>query len=280
MNKFDELYGIVYKIENKVNGKVYVGQTIYSFSTRYKGGKWWKYTNNRHLKSSAKKYGENNFDISILEHSKSLEELNALESKYAIEFNSYHPHGYNLNECGNNKKQNEESILLRSRKVWLNDPNGKDVEIHNIRKFCRDNGLDNRCLSRVLSGKFNSHKGWSLKGNKDKFHKNNKRYIIYSLDGRKHEITGLATFCRLNNLDYTQMRDMINKRTKQSQGYALNKDNFKDKKQWDSFKLKHGDDTLEIKNVKEDCPKMGLHPKYIYELLNGRIPHYKGWKVI
>lgn len=32
-----EVYGIIYMIKNKVNNKVYIGQSIHSFKRRYKG---------------------------------------------------------------------------------------------------------------------------------------------------------------------------------------------------------------------------------------------------
>ena len=41
--------GIIYKITNKINGKSYIGQTIHSFYQRYKGAKWYKYTQNEIL---------------------------------------------------------------------------------------------------------------------------------------------------------------------------------------------------------------------------------------
>lgn len=33
------VYGVIYKITNKINDKVYIGQTIDGFKVRYDGGK-------------------------------------------------------------------------------------------------------------------------------------------------------------------------------------------------------------------------------------------------
>ena len=30
-----EVYGVIYKVTNKVNNKVYIGQTVHSFNDRY-----------------------------------------------------------------------------------------------------------------------------------------------------------------------------------------------------------------------------------------------------
>ena len=52
-----EIYGIIYKIENKINGKVYIGQTSQKggFDRRYKNNLL-DYTSNEHLKYSLEKY--------------------------------------------------------------------------------------------------------------------------------------------------------------------------------------------------------------------------------
>lgn len=42
----------------------------------------------------------------------------------------------------------------------LLSPSGEVVDIFNIRKFCRENGLNQGAISRVMSGKWISHKGW------------------------------------------------------------------------------------------------------------------------
>lgn len=46
--------------------------------------------------------------------------------------------------------------------IKLKSPTGDLVEIFNISKFCRENSLHNGCVYHLLSGKYQSHKGWSL----------------------------------------------------------------------------------------------------------------------
>ena len=46
----------VYKIQNTINDKCYIGISKLRFTLRY-GGKWWKNTHNSHLKNSVAKYG-------------------------------------------------------------------------------------------------------------------------------------------------------------------------------------------------------------------------------
>lgn len=95
---------VIYKITNKINNKCYIGQSIFNFNKRYKGGQWWKYTHNVILKNSIDKHGLENFEFEILEDVvKDINELNRLESFYADKFNSYRPNGYNIRGCGDNK---------------------------------------------------------------------------------------------------------------------------------------------------------------------------------
>jgi group I intron endonuclease len=44
--------------------------------------------------------------------------------------------------------------------IIVTDPNGVEYSVQGIRPFCREHGLDRRCLQRVLQGKAKQHKGW------------------------------------------------------------------------------------------------------------------------
>lgn len=92
-----EVYGVIYKITNKVNGKVYIGQTKNGFKSRY-GGNLYKNTKNIYLKRSIEKYGIDNFEIcEIIDVAFSREELNLKESMWIARNNSTdNKYGYNL----------------------------------------------------------------------------------------------------------------------------------------------------------------------------------------
>lgn len=95
-------YGFVYMIRNKINGKVYIGQTTRtSFGGRYSSGKWWTQTHNEHLKKSANKYGFENFEVKILLDCFSKQELDEQEKNFILAFNSLDPQkGYNKTVFG------------------------------------------------------------------------------------------------------------------------------------------------------------------------------------
>lgn len=92
----------IYKIENKVNGKVYIGQSV-NIDSRWKGHIASLRNNhhkNDHLQKSWNKYGEDNFDFSVLcECTK--EELDDKEIYYINYYKATDAeHGYNLRDGG------------------------------------------------------------------------------------------------------------------------------------------------------------------------------------
>lgn len=96
-----EVYGVIYVIENKVNGKKYVGQTVQGIKKR-----WSQHiTSSRSKPSGAvhhaiRKYGEENFTIKKVDHSHSQSELDVKESLWIKKTKSMAPNGYNLTEGG------------------------------------------------------------------------------------------------------------------------------------------------------------------------------------
>ena len=103
-------YGVIYAIENKVNGKIYVGQTTKSFNERY-GGDIEKNTHNKHLQNSIKKYGIENFTIDkCICECDTKESLDEAEKFYIDFFDSANPeHGYNKTLGGEGGTPNEET---------------------------------------------------------------------------------------------------------------------------------------------------------------------------
>lgn len=104
------MYGVIYKITNTKNNKVYIGQTVRSFRDRYNNNLE-KYTHNEHLQRSIEKYGIEAFEIDEeFAVADTLEELNKLETKHIIEFKSYDPKfGYNKDFGGNSKEKTDET---------------------------------------------------------------------------------------------------------------------------------------------------------------------------
>ena len=90
---------IIYKIENKADGKIYVGQTRRTLAERISEHK----RKNRKLSyiyRAINKYGIDAFDITILEICDTLERLNEREKFWIKELNCKIPIGYNMTDGG------------------------------------------------------------------------------------------------------------------------------------------------------------------------------------
>lgn len=58
-------------------------------------------------------------------------------------------------------KESREKLSKGRAKEWIAlDPDGNEVKIYNMRKFCIENNLSNSAMSSVLSDKIPHHKGW------------------------------------------------------------------------------------------------------------------------
>ena len=92
----------IYKIQNLINGKVYIGQSVHIEK------RWLEHSqkNKRSLISKAiQKYGKENFSFQILEEC-SQEQLNEKENYYIRLYNCVVPNGYNVVEYNASCRQN------------------------------------------------------------------------------------------------------------------------------------------------------------------------------
>jgi group I intron endonuclease len=99
--------GYIYKITNKVDGKIYIGQTIQILEYR-----WRKHrnvgSNCCYLKRAFNKYGTDNFEFKLICICFD-EDLDKYEIQYMEKYNSMVPNGYNLRKGGNSGKHHEET---------------------------------------------------------------------------------------------------------------------------------------------------------------------------
>lgn len=135
----------IYKIQNLINNKVYIGQSI-DIKTR-----WYKHKcaqDDFYIHKALRKYGINNFSFEILEEC-SQEELNKKEKYYIQFYNSLIPNGYNMIEGGNN-----ETGLSKSKSVNQYDLEGIYITTYpSLIEAERKTGINNSNISSCCQGK-------------------------------------------------------------------------------------------------------------------------------
>lgn len=89
----------VYKITNNINDKVYIGQTTENLKHRFSRHKGYQLNQGDKIHRAMKKYGTENFNISLVEEVDSQEKLNKREYFWINELNTINK-GYNINNDG------------------------------------------------------------------------------------------------------------------------------------------------------------------------------------
>jgi group I intron endonuclease len=84
------MYGYIYKITNKFNGKIYIGKRA---RKKFEEGYWGSGTL---ITKAINKYGKDNFTREVLEWCETKELLCSREQFYIIEYNCRVPNGYNI----------------------------------------------------------------------------------------------------------------------------------------------------------------------------------------
>ena len=147
------MYGIIYKVTNKLNNKIYIGQTIQNLSER-KAKHYYKARQKEydtHFINALRKYPEESFIWEIIDQANSQEELDSKE-KYWIQY-------YNSINDGYNTKDGGETIIVTdkflescgSHPFYAFDLKGNKLgEFLNQREFARDHNMSKGDIYRML----------------------------------------------------------------------------------------------------------------------------------
>lgn len=99
-------YGVVYRITNTFNDKIYIGQTTRTVEQRFK-----EHMDSPYLIGIAMRaLGVENFTIEVIEECETQEQLNEREIAKIAEYGCMAPNGYNLTEGGEGGSPCEETV--------------------------------------------------------------------------------------------------------------------------------------------------------------------------
>jgi group I intron endonuclease len=106
-----EVFGYIYKHTNKINKKVYIGQTTEVPERRWRKGdkNYNSYKTCAAFYPALLKYTWSAFDSEVLVRASNQETLNKLEEFYIKEYNSLAPNGYNTKEISDGRGKQAES---------------------------------------------------------------------------------------------------------------------------------------------------------------------------
>jgi len=239
---------IIYKITNKINNKIYIGQTTRRLKTRWNGhiSKSYSKTGSP-LHAAIKKYKKENFTIEIIKKCYSREELNEEEIRLIQEYNSLAPNGYNIMKGGSynitrkeKKKQSaehtqkiREKFLLRkeemreiSSKEWIAvSPTQEVFEIKNLENFCRKQKLQPSCMIRVAKQESKQHKKWLCYYKEEFVNKHKpleiKIFRLLDKEGVIHEIENPCLYADKLGIDRSWFNKVCNGRAKSYKGFTL-----------------------------------------------------------
>lgn len=196
----------VYVHVNKVNRKIYIGQTKQTLEQRYKNG----YEHCRHFWNAIQKYGWENFEHIILFENLSLDMANIIEEELIKKYNSTHrDNGYNMKSGGLNHIPSDETRKLLSEshkgerhwnygRHWGDDYKTKLREIHTGRiikaewkekmsqskKGKKISEKHKESISKSKMGDKNPMYGKHLSEKAKKLRKERSKHVLqYSLDG-------------------------------------------------------------------------------------------------
>ena len=121
--------GIIYKVTNKKNGKVYIGQTKYTLNKRKSDHLCAAKKQNTRFYNSIKKYGEENFLWEEIDRDDDENILNEKENFWIHKNKSLDVlFGYNMKEGGDCHSQTDVEVLLKMRKANLGKHHSEETK--------------------------------------------------------------------------------------------------------------------------------------------------------
>lgn len=277
MSKEPQQLSGVYRILCVPTGKIYIGSAVDLRARwdRHRGSLRRGTHRNSHLQRAWDKYGAMNFEFSVLELVDTSDLLRAEQAWINKTRCADRNIGFNIYSVAGSPGD----VHAQVWKGFVN-PDGNEVTIVNLQKFCREHGLNFTSMRRLATGKSKpkSHRGWT--------HRNSVRQREYvktydgfiSPDGRPASpITNLAAFCRVHGLDNTHMVAVAHGRICSHHGWTYVTGRQRpEPKTYTGFINPDGQRVL-ITNLRAFCREHGLNIVHMHGIKSGKRKSHKGW---
>ena len=259
-------YGIVYKITNLTNGKLYVGQTVRPLEKRWKQHIEFSKRSSYPIHASIQKHGKDNFTIEVICECETQEELDTQELYFANTLNSFSPSGYNLKAGQGHGSFSEETKNKMSKSASGRRASEQSKSIRSLASKGEKNPFFGKThskesldkMSESLTGKYAGEQSWHFGKPKTEKHK------------KKLSDAKLGKYTGENHHFFGKSHSEKAKKT------------ISDKKSkiWE-FRSPQGEIVV-IKNLKKFCQenpnKLGAgNMRRVY---HGEQKHHKGWTKI
>jgi len=208
----------IYKIENKINNKIYIGQSkniksrIYNHKKRLALGNHY----NSHLQESYNKYGLKCFNFETIEYcNENL--LNEREIFWIKKLNTFN-NGYNLTEGGSYRNYACADYHFENIKT-------KEIaKGKNISDFCLKHNLPLRLVSHFSAmalgvSKRNTCLGWRNAGTSHQVNRMKPFKLKHIITGEIYEGSNISDFCRTHKLNRPNVIAMMKGRQKTAYGW-------------------------------------------------------------
>lgn len=230
----------IYKVTNKMNGKVYIGKTVRSVDDRWaqhvsfaKIGGGCPY-----LGAAIRKYGSEAFEIEQLAQATNENELGRLEMGFIQQFQSHQREiGYNLTLGGEgitgHYHSPETKAKMSAKKRGENHPMFGRHQSPSARQRISEHtrGNDNHFFGKThtadsrktMGARGEDHFNFGKKLSEETRRKireaNSRTYIFLSPVGESRVITNLKAFCKENNLNAPHMNSVYHGKRNQHKGW-------------------------------------------------------------
>lgn len=205
---------IIYKITNKITGKIYIGQTKSSLKRRF--NQHCEKRNTTVISMAIKKYGRENFQCEILhENILTLEELNQKEIESILKYDSISPNGYNVEYGGNQSPQSEATRLKKSQKLKGRKIEWSDKIRSSVANLWKDDEYRDRQTKQRYTKRGNYRRGIK----KDKL---KKQIDVEGFKTDYHNFMNLKDISKKYNISVNTIYQIIKRENIKKRGYKCN----------------------------------------------------------